>query len=338
MYEKEKDPENVALGPNCQNSNQDAVPHAYFFVPAGSDPSCDRDDLGAILRLGEYSDLETMAAGDGHLPEYYPDGHISDAKNCGLSPTLASCGENDHQKGILLACDGRILVKNRERMYVQSKDYIQETNGDYSLSVDGALDADVSGDVEITSKDGQMSLSAPKGKVTISSGENQDIVMKAGAENGSGTGIIHQTSRTLYKEVEESEHEVSEEKTEFTKGKASNFFLGGKFSFLGDTELEIRAGGLMDMGVLHIMTNLIHVNFGTWMIESAEAVTEFRTLKTETNAIETKLHSISSDVSALQTRNTAMDSSIAQLCLDVGDLNVAVSNADARLSNVWALL
>lgn len=142
--------------------------YTYFYVPGVSvDPelSTDDTDMGAILRLGEYSDLEETAYGNGSqvYSTYFPTQHIVDESGDTIYKNASGGG-----KGILMACDGRLLIRTGEKLYIGAT---------------GALNIK-SDESEITIQSG-----------TSSSGTDQDINLIAGS-NGQGA-----LNTTVYKDV-----------------------------------------------------------------------------------------------------------------------------------------
>ncbi|MTI43734.1 hypothetical protein JM93_01621 [Roseibium hamelinense] len=161
-----------------KNSKLDSIidyntKHAYVYLPKiqseKTDKAPDGIDLGAIARLGGYSDLEQSA----HKVEtdqlhYYPQKHIDDAggKDSENVFKQAAGPDSDSSHGILLACDGRMLVKAGERLYVETGDQSYQVNGNYELDATGTI-----------------TLSAG-GEVTVKSGNAKSLTINAGDKTG----------------------------------------------------------------------------------------------------------------------------------------------------------
>lgn len=108
--------------------------YSYFYVPetVGADTRTDDDaGLGVFLRLGEYADQEETARLAGTTASYYPAQHISDEGDEAQAVTNAAGGG----RGILLACDGRALIRSAEKMYLESEDFHQKVRGKCTLDV-----------------------------------------------------------------------------------------------------------------------------------------------------------------------------------------------------------
>jgi len=145
--------------------------HAYFYlpkVPTEDGEVADNIDLGAILRLGGYSDLEQQAhkvpADQQH---YYPQKHI-EVQGAGsenvFKKSAGSSSESSH--GILMACDGHFLLKAAEKMFVETGDHHLQVNGDY--------EHDTTGSVKVQSGD----------TLDIKSGANKTLTLNAGDQTG----------------------------------------------------------------------------------------------------------------------------------------------------------
>ncbi|MTI43092.1 hypothetical protein JM93_00103 [Roseibium hamelinense] len=165
--------------------------YAFLFVP-NSDKTTEHAP-GAVLRLGEYSDFERGAHAEGMVEDIYPAQHIHDEGDEEAAYTQAAGGA----EGILLACDGRILIRSGEKMYLETADYHQMTNGDYALDVDGTMTTTVSDAIELTSEDGS---------IQIKSGSKKSLKIKAGGDTGKLELSGKDHDRTIKGETTETFH------------------------------------------------------------------------------------------------------------------------------------
>lgn len=138
--------------------------YLYLYVPKASTGNA-AEDVGTVFRLGSYSNFEETLTTEADQAAVYPAQYITDSGG-GTAAIEGAAGENG-EHGILLACDGRVLVKSSEKTYINSE-----------------------GNIHIESNSGQ---------IDIISGTNQDIVLNAGAS----TGDIHITATNEFKEVTE---------------------------------------------------------------------------------------------------------------------------------------
>ncbi|MHA7777518.1 hypothetical protein [Roseibium sp. M-1] len=140
----------------------------FYLVPSGTQ-STTSDNIGTFLRLGEYSDVEKRVFDHGHQSDLYPAKHVSDEGNDSSVYTNAAGGS----QGILMSCDGRLLIKTAEKMYVESGDYHQKTSN-YDLDVDGNMNATVQNNFNLTTEKGDMTVtSASKLKVECNAEERK---------------------------------------------------------------------------------------------------------------------------------------------------------------------
>jgi len=145
--------------------------HVYFYlpkVPTADGEVADNIDLGAILRLGGYCDLEQQAhkipADEKH---YYPQKHIETQGVGSENIFKKSAGSStDSSHGILMACDGHFLLKAAEKMFVETGDHHLQVNGDYEHDTTGSVNVQ-SGDV-----------------MNLKSGTNKTLTLNAGDKTG----------------------------------------------------------------------------------------------------------------------------------------------------------
>jgi len=206
--------------------------HAYLYVPrvpANSDEVSDNIDLGAILRLDSYSDLESQAH---RLQEdqkhYYPVQHIQDEGGLGNEAIYKNAAGSDSGKhhGILLACDGRVLLKSGEKMYVESGDQNVKVNGNYKLDATGSVTVAAGEAVSVTSADKQ--------KITLNaSDQTGDIELKANNLDEDLKGHV-QTN-------------IAGDHTTHVKGHINSYTEGYLKSITIAASLDVFVGGLLQV-------------------------------------------------------------------------------------------
>jgi len=151
----------MALHPHRHNAP--AARRTMFYLVPTSPPSSTTDKVGAFLRLGEYSDVEHRVFDHGHEDDLFPAQHISDEGDDSSVYTNAAGGS----EGIMMSCDGRMLIKAAEKMYLESGDYHQKTNGKHTLDVDGDQTTTIKDHYKLSTESGDMTVtSASKLKVT----------------------------------------------------------------------------------------------------------------------------------------------------------------------------
>jgi hypothetical protein len=176
--------------------------HVYFYlpkVPTEDGEVADNIDLGAMLRLGGYCDLEQQAH---KLPadelHYYPQKYI-DTQGAGseniFKKSAGSSTESSH--GILMACDGHFLLKAAEKMFVETGDHHLQVNGDYEHDTTGSVNVQ-SGDI-----------------MTLKSGTNKKLTLNAGDKSGDMELLANNKTETVQGD---NNNNTSGNKSDSTKG------------------------------------------------------------------------------------------------------------------------
>jgi len=267
--------------------------YTYFYVPNLPAESQDGIDLGAFFRLGGYSDLEENAFSvEKDERHYYPAKHIEDQGGIADPKiyTNAAGSSTTASNGILLACDGRILLKSRESMYTQTGDQHNQVDGNYEL--------DVSGTVKIAADD----------TVAVSSGTGKTLTLDAGTNaDKSGDLIINANKKeenfanTSTTNIWGHSYTVTKGNTyTVTEGLTNQFFLG--------LNVQWSAGSLITMsGSVSLQTyvgGLIKVYFpfevvlAGWRFQAA--IAHFKTANLQVNT-----HQIEVNAAAAAARQTA---------------------------------
>ncbi|GAA0782562.1 hypothetical protein E1180_07685 [Roseibium denhamense] len=321
-------------------SNLNDAPHAYLFVPYNADIEADDDELGAIIRLGEFSDIEELASSDGYLDEYYPKQHIDDANAEGLSPTHSASGSEEKHKGILLACDGRILVMAREKMYLETAYYHQNTTGDNNLVVGGTYTISVKGDIGITSTDGNITVKASSGEVILESGTNKDIIFRAGTDsNSGGTGTIYEYSKGHYKEIAGHEYKVSETENSFTTGTSNNFFFGAKSTINGDADFTLTAGGSATVKpILNLSLTGINVSYTASSTDLKDVYLKVRGIQTSSQALKTTLNNLKSEINAINSEVNEIRDDTVELQVCAEGISSKIGEIDSEIREIKSVM
>jgi hypothetical protein len=197
--------------------------HAYLYIPnsTGSSRSSATDDdgkLGAILRLGTYADIEKAAydANSSTCGKFYPAQHLIDESS---TAKYRNAGGTNNGKGILLACDGRILIRAGEKAYINSA-------GDMHIESGTAL--------EIKASD----------SITVNAGEEGDIIEIA-------KNVTKEVGGTDYEHVEGNAYSWHEgnvvgiqegSKTFITFGAACYGHIGTITNFAFSTNVALYVG------------------------------------------------------------------------------------------------
>jgi hypothetical protein len=158
--------------------------HVYFYlpkVPTEDGEVADNIDLGAMLRLGGYSDLEQQAQNvPADQQHYYPQKHIESQGTGSENIFKKSAGSSDQSShGILMACDGHFLLKAAEKMFVETGDHHLQVNGDYEHETTGSVNVQ-SGDI-----------------MSLKSGTNKTLTLNAGDKTGDMELLANNKTETV---------------------------------------------------------------------------------------------------------------------------------------------
>ncbi|WP_395175144.1 hypothetical protein [Roseibium alexandrii] len=314
---------------------QSDTKHVYFYLPRISENESDvpdNIDLGAIFRLGGYCELEEKANGiEEDTEHYYPKKHIEDEGGAGSEDVYEKAAGPSPQSshGILLACDGRMLVKAGEKYYMQTGDQNIDVEGDYELETTGKID-----------------LSA-EGTVKIESGTNQSITLDAGSETGT---IYIQGKEQQTKILGHSYELITENSYEVVHANRYEFFAGGKVEMVTGGCLEMNLAAICSISLsaaleMNLLINIeiatIEVFFKKVEFDIAEmkvvvpaTKAEITELETHMTALGTRISDVQADVTPLQTKTSEIEVAARELKTDLGEFKMSTTNAMVAMSNM----
>jgi len=273
--------------------------YTYFYVPNLPVESQDGIDLGAFFRLGGYSDLEENAFSvEKDERHYYPAQYIEDQG--GVSDTKiytnAAGSDPSTSNGILLACDGRILVKSRESMYTHTGDQHNQVDGNYELDASGTVKIAADDTVEVSSGTGKT--------LTLNAGTNADksgnLVINANEkkENFANTSTTNIWGHS-YTVTKGNTYTVTEGLTnQFFLGLNVQWSAGSLITLSGSVSLQyftglikvyfpfevVLAGVRFQAAGAHLKTANLRVNTHQIEVNAAAAAVEQAAARLETNA------------------------------------------------------
>ncbi|WP_306148127.1 MULTISPECIES: hypothetical protein [unclassified Roseibium] len=310
--------------------------YTYFYVPAAKGStatSADDSGLGAFLRLGGYSDVETASITSQTATSYFPEGYLSDrGDTAGSNAETAqhAAGPNPStNNGILLACDGRILVKAGEEMYLESKKYRHKASGTYDIKATGKLTADSDDQIE------------------IKSGQNKNVSVSA----GNGTGDFDLNVKESTTKINGNDFKKTTGTTRAVHhGATETYFLGGKldvtlagtFTLNTGVHMLITAGlfgainisASLSMSVFNLGIVGIDVEFKNTHINMCTGEVMVRGVSTESTAAESRLAAIENNISTLSTGTAALSTKAASIEANQKAIQADVGNLKADVRNV----
>ncbi|GAA0773894.1 hypothetical protein E1180_09205 [Roseibium denhamense] len=294
--------------------------YQYFYVPAAGDSGTNGVSApGAFLRLGSYSDIEEDAAlADGVMPAFYPAKHISDEAS---DATVNSGGPNGAGScGMLLACDGRVLLRASDRLYINTDEKIHIQSGDKITII-----ADT-GDVSLKTGKNYNVRSAKKVSMRSGIGPNDSYSTRSVNSSGEkgieiiadeGSSDVYIEGKSLYLQVNgTSTADVTEDNSTimradnyediwgnqlcFFRGRNVEFYFGYGFSYRASVSLNISTAidiniGLFDVGFLVF-------DITKTVVEVKASMFKAKTSTAEVAATATRARSDAVSVSAVPTK------------------------------------
>ncbi|GGB45853.1 hypothetical protein GCM10011316_17450 [Roseibium aquae] len=299
--------------------------YTYFYVPKtlGGDNTSFSDDtgLGGFIRLGEYSDMEQAAYTGNTHSSYYPAQHLAAESGTGIYTNAAGGG-----KGILLACDGRVLVKAGEKLFINAAGEIgiESTNSTIKLKSGDNQNIDIIA--------GNATDNTKRGKVNITAkAYTRDV-------RGEEYTIVNSVSRKYYEAASYSIYHASSYKEVWSRtdtlhlGASYTYFFGFKLTtHVGASIAVLLAGAVEIAPVSKITLYGIKTDIGYWKIDFCAFKTEFKKGKIETNAISNYSSAVQVDTTATTARTEAV---AAQTQATVANTNAVA----AETGNVKAMI
>lgn len=279
---------------------------AHLFVPysAGTNARSTADDTrkpGAYFRLGGYSGIETAAiaadstqpgSGD-NLANFYPRQHLKDS---GANAVEFAAGEGSSYKGgIMLSCDGRMLLRAGEKFYLHSKSAMH-VDTESTLTVYAADAIKVQSAVSMTLQTdnaGPILITADGGKGSIT----QKSVKSLKEVNGNDYTYVTADSYTYTKADSYS----------YRLGRQESVTLGGTLSlFIGGT-MAVNVGATLSIKLAYDATIYLgKLDLGITKIDFCTFKTEIKAGKIETTATNVTSTLVTSGLNAIEAKTGAI--------------------------------
>ncbi|MTH96215.1 hypothetical protein [Roseibium sp. RKSG952] len=293
--------------------------YTYFYVPnSQQNASDDEADIGSVLRLGEYSDLEESACESGLLESYYPSQLFTDEDSDSSAALENASGGGS---GILMACDGRILIKSGEKMYVETGDFHQRADGKYELEID---------DTMAISVDGQIDLISSNGDINILAESKKDITVKSSG-NVSVSG-----SKADFNFLGETMYINQSDTRSLTYGTDIKMSLGASLGFTGSTSLDMKAAASMAITLgFAISLNTWTISWTKWQTSLKDMYYKAVGLKIESNATKTELNALQSQVNSLESKLSNISVANNTVAVNSSGVNVGRSSISVSASECF---
>ncbi|GAA0780317.1 hypothetical protein E1180_08265 [Roseibium denhamense] len=328
-------PENDNASPNEAVETSRAAKNTYIYVPGETDEetaSADDVRLGAVFRLGEYSDLEESAHAAGQQAAYYPAQHVEDAGSTDRALHTADGGS----QGILLACDGRVLIKSNEKMYVETEAFHQRANGPLSIESEGPMT------LETTGAGAPVTIASAQDTVTVQSGPSKDIILDA----GDGTGDLIENVATATRTINGNDFTVTKGATRtWREGSSTNFFWGANTNVSAGSGFFLSMGAdifikpLMALSMTTLNVGITGASFSMTgkSVDLKDTVLEIRGIETKSKLAENRLNAIENNITDLQTASVdiqARATGLETLTTDIAALSTGNTSMLARVVNL----
>ncbi|GAA0771305.1 hypothetical protein GCM10009077_02340 [Roseibium denhamense] len=300
-----------------------------YLVPSASTDEA-TDNIGAFFRLGEYSQTERNAVENDHESELFPAQHIEDEDDQTGIYTNAAGGS----QGIMLACDGRILVKAAERMYLETGDYHQKVNGDYTQDVEGAYTSVVKDNIDISSEDGQ---------IKIQSANNKPLKLKA----GDGSGKLEIKAKDEEKNIKgESEHTYHKWHTIKYKDSYESHKFGWDFNSIYGfamttyygSKMESLYGLRMQFDKFNFLSDWVSFNWKGTQIDLKGIVMKKITAKFGKSDCSAEWDEIMVGLQGLKAEATRLEAKRKELAVQSGNVDLKNHSTGARLVGIECVL
>jgi len=290
--------------------------YTYFYIPkTNTDLTATTDDkgLGTFLRLGGYSDQEETQKADQN--SFYPKKFIDDEKAASKTNIFeTAAGPNPATShGILLACDGRILVKAGEKMYVESGPFHQKTNGTHTLEASG-----------------ETVIKSTGGKISIVSGTGKDILLDAGGDSKGDFQLIAQKSTSDIKGDDSTTRHGNT--YSLHHGRTDSFFLGGKSAFSLAGSFALTTGIDLTIKVGFFFGVYIAGSFTVSAMSMSVTGASFSTTHTnmEMDSLTFKTGNVAVETAAAKAHQTAVISAMAQVECNTGNIKTTAETINSN--------
>ncbi|MTI42628.1 hypothetical protein JM93_00930 [Roseibium hamelinense] len=333
--------------------------HTYFYVPKSAnatDNATDDQQLGTFLRLGEYSDVEEQTKFSMAYTDIYPQHHIDEAKAAGTDPYATAAGEPADSHGILLACDGRILVKAGEKLFTQVKgDYdldvednitIRAENGGMNLVTGDRLDRakleselkdSLGKDFKLGAKD--IVISADDGNASyVERSRSHDVVIKGKSETRvTGDTITTYKANTESRTYGDSLTRVDGISTGIVWGHKRLYTMGGKLELNLAASLAISLSADFAIKTFSLQSDIMSIGYKLSGISITKFDFEKKDLSAEVSGVEVSSTASSSSLSFVEVWSSSVTSASSVISQETDSLCVSSSSVSSSAYSVSAL-
>ncbi|MCY1669074.1 hypothetical protein [Rhizobium sp. SL86] len=300
---------------NQRSSIQDGSAHLFVPYDAGRTRSTSDDskEPGAILRLGGYSSVEQAAT---DLTKFYPENHNAAEGGNNLTNAVGP-SSGGYRGGILLSCDGRMLMRTGEKFYLQSV-------GDMDIDSNANMKIAATGTMNIESGDAMTIRTYNKKGITISADEgNADLTMTTAKKTERHIGETFTiTDKNEYKLIKADTHTYRLGQTfALTCSDSWSVFFGSNISITAGIAISLNLSvslalkatyditlylGKIDVGIQKIDICLWKGEFKDFKWSYKRQVFKASANKTELNATKNETTGVDATTTGVDTANSGV--------------------------------
>lgn len=188
------------------DSNVDIDPSdysAFLFVPENGNNASKTP--GVLLRLGSYCEIEAEADSEDKAKVLYPEEFVSAASD--KSKAYAEASGSTDKGGILLSCDGHLLIKACEKTFIRSENDINIEGGE-AITIRSNQNSGEVNEIIMDDDDGGLTIKTPKTETKYKAGTKLEYTEKdsltynkgntVGFTEGSKTFVTFGSSNSMY--------------------------------------------------------------------------------------------------------------------------------------------
>ncbi|WP_117190064.1 hypothetical protein [Rhizobium terrae] len=295
---------------------------AHLFVPYSAGPTRsvadDARQPGAYFRLGGYSGIESNALANpnkkgsaDNTAFFYPRQHITDAganvvEHAAGAPVDATptSSAKTYKGGIMLACDGRMLMRAGERFYLHAVSAMH-VDTESTLTVFAAADISVTSDATISI------LTNNAQPITISAdGGAGDVSIEAMKETRTVAGNSYEyitEDKYTYTQADTYAYKLGRSES-VTLGDSLSFFMGATYSFKVSIEITIALAALVLLYVLKFEVGVLKMDFTQFKMELKEGNLQWSNWNSKATNIWQSAAAIKASQAAVKKTDAAVDS------------------------------
>lgn len=308
---------------DMQTSIQDSSAHLFVPYSAGPTRSVADDSRkpGAYLRLGGYSGIEANAVpkkGQIFSPNYtglfYPRQHKLDEGD-NVVKNAAGDPSKGYKGGIMLSCDGRMLMRASERFYLHSIAEMHiDTESTLTVFANKAISVKTDATVSITTVKGTTTTdeaAATANSITIdAAGKKGNVDIKAFKATRSVAGNDYEfidTDKYTYTQADTYAYKLGHAES-VTLGDSLSFFMGATYTFKVSVEITIALAALILLYMVKFEVGLLKMDFQKFKLEYKEGNFSWSNWSSKARNIWVKAAVVDTNTQAVKKDNTGVDS------------------------------